>query len=118
MEEEGVTRLCAVPTQYRMFTQADLADYDLALTEAVSAGEPLNREPIRAFEDAVGVTPRDGYGQTETVALVTNYPGIDVKPGSMGRPASGVGTTVLDVDEETEVEAGLPMLPGFTSMPG
>jgi acetyl-CoA synthetase len=106
MAEEGVTRLCAVPTQYRMFTQADLADYDLALTEAVSAGEPLNREPIRAFEDAVGVTPRDGYGQTETVALVTNYPGIDVKPGSMGRPAPGVGTTVLDVDEETEVEAG------------
>ncbi|NHN46207.1 acyl--CoA ligase [Halostella sp. JP-L12] len=106
MAEEAVTRLCAVPTQYRMFTQADLADYDLALTEAVSAGEPLNREPIRAFEDAVGVTPRDGYGQTETVALVTNYPGIDVKPGSMGKPAPGVGTTILDVDEETEVEPG------------
>ncbi len=106
MAEEEVTRLCAVPTQYRLFTQTDLADYDLALTEAVSAGEPLNREPIRAFEDAVGVTPRDGYGQTETVALVTNYPGIDVKPGSMGKPAPGVGTTILDVAEETEAEPG------------
>jgi acetyl-CoA synthetase len=107
MADEGVTRLCAVPTQYRMFTQLDdLASYDLSLTEAVSAGEPLNREPIAAFADAFGVTPRDGYGQTETVALVTNYPGIDVKPGSMGKPAPGVGATVIDTQEESEVPPG------------
>jgi len=107
MEEEGVTRLCAVPTQYRMFTQVDgLADYDLALTEAVSAGEPLNREPIQEFDEAFGVTPRDGYGQTETVALVTNYPGIDVKPGSMGKPVPGIDVTLLDTQDETEVEPG------------
>ena len=106
LEEEAVTRLCAVPTQYRMFSQQDLATYDLALTEALSAGEPLNREPIAAFEEAHDVTPRDGYGQTETVALVTNYPGIDVRPGSMGKPAPGMGTTILDTGEEEEVEAG------------
>ncbi|USZ68420.1 AMP-binding protein [Halorussus salilacus] len=107
LEEEAVTRLCAVPTQYRMFTQQDdLDDYDLALTEAVSAGEPLNREPIQAFEDAFGVTPRDGYGQTETVALVTNYPGIDVKPGSMGKPVPGIDVTLLDTTDEEEVDAG------------
>jgi acetyl-CoA synthetase len=105
LEEEEVTRLCAVPTQYRMFTQVeDLDGYDLALTEAVSAGEPLNREPIQAFEDAFGVTPRDGYGQTETVALVTNYPGIDVKPGSMGKPVPGIDVTLLDTTDEEEVE--------------
>ncbi|WP_128478379.1 acyl-CoA synthetase [Halorussus pelagicus] len=107
MDEEGVTRLCAVPTQYRMFTQVDeLADYDLALTEAVSAGEPLNREPIQEFEEAFGVTPRDGYGQTETVALVTNYPGIDVRPGSMGKPVPGIDVTLLDTQDEEEVEPG------------
>jgi acetyl-CoA synthetase len=107
MSEEDVTRLCAVPTQYRLFTQLDdLANYDLSLTEAVSAGEPLNREPIAAFEDAFGVTSRDGYGQTETVALVTNYPGIDVKPGSMGKPAPGVGTTVIDTQDEEAVPPG------------
>ncbi|WP_255192963.1 acyl-CoA synthetase [Natronobeatus ordinarius] len=105
LETEGVTRLCAVPTQYRMFANADLGAYDLALTDALSAGEPLNREPIDRFEEAFGVTPRDGYGQTETVALVTNYPGIDVKPGSMGKPTPGVGTTIIDVDEERAVEA-------------
>ena len=106
MAEEGVTRLCAVPTQYRMFTQVDLARYDVNLTAALSAGEPLNREPIELVEEALGVTPRDGYGQTETVALVTNYPGIDVKPGSMGRPTPGLGTTIVDTQEETEVETG------------
>ena len=106
MEEEGVTRLCAVPTQYRMFTQTDLSQYDLPLKEALSAGEPLNREPIEALQDAYGITPRDGYGQTETVCLVSNYPGIDVKEGSMGKPTPGLGTTIIDTQEEEEVEPG------------
>jgi acetyl-CoA synthetase len=51
-----------------------------------------------------GVAPRDGYGQTETVALVTNYPGIDSKPGSMGKPTPGVGATLLALDDEEEIE--------------
>jgi acetyl-CoA synthetase len=107
MAEEGVTRLCAVPTQYRMFSQVDdLGSYDVALKEVLSAGEPLNREPIAAIEEAFGLTPRDGYGQTETVALVTNHPGIDVKPGSMGKPTPGMGTTIIDTEEEVEVETG------------
>ncbi|AGB31762.1 AMP-dependent synthetase and ligase [Natrinema pellirubrum DSM 15624] len=106
MEAEGVTKLCAVPTQYRMFANADLEDYDVTLNDALSAGEPLNREPIERIQDAWGVTPRDGYGQTETVALVTNYPGIDVKPGSMGKPTPGVGATIIDVDDEEPVEPG------------
>jgi acetyl-CoA synthetase len=104
MEDEGVTRLCAVPTQYRMFAQADLDSYDLDLVDALSAGEPLNREAIDALKSGIGVVPRDGYGQTETVALVTNYPGIDVKPGSMGKPTP-VGTTIIDEDDE-EVDPG------------
>ena len=105
MEEEGVTRLCAVPTQYRMFTQTDLDAYDLPLTEAVSAGEPLNREPIQAIENAFGVTPRDGYGQTETVAVVTNRPNMEVRPGSMGLPAPGMEATIIDDDgEEVDVD--------------
>ncbi|MFW5920049.1 MAG: acyl-CoA synthetase [archaeon] len=106
MEAEGVTRLCAVPTQYRMWSQEDLSSWDLELTDALSAGEPLNVEPIEAFEDAHGITPRDGYGQTETVALVTNYPGIDVEPGSMGKPTPGLETTIIDTQDDEEVEQG------------
>ncbi|MFB6081426.1 MAG: acyl-CoA synthetase [Halanaeroarchaeum sp.] len=106
MEEEGVTRLCAVPTQYRLWSQEDLSSWDLALTDALSAGEPLNVEPIEAFQEACGVTPRDGYGQTETVALVTNYPGIDVKPGSMGKPTPGLESTIVDTQEDEPVDTG------------
>jgi len=106
LEDEGVTKLCAVPTQYRMFANADLDSYDVQLNDTLSAGEPLNREPIERIQDAWGVTPRDGYGQTETVALVTNYPGIDVKTGSMGKPTPGVGATIIEVDEDKEVEPG------------
>ncbi|WP_117591295.1 acyl-CoA synthetase [Haloprofundus halophilus] len=105
MADEGVTRLCAVPTQYRMFTQTDLDEYDVELKAALSAGEPLNREPIEMITEAFGVTPRDGYGQTETVALVTNYPGIEVKPGAMGKPTPGLGTTIID-ENEAEVDDG------------
>ncbi|WP_267163160.1 acyl-CoA synthetase [Halovenus salina] len=105
MEEEGVTKLCAVPTQYRMFAnEADLSEYDLAVNDLLSAGEPLNVEPIEQMREHVGVAPRDGYGQTETVALVTNYPGIETKPGSMGKPTPGVGATLLDLDDEEEIE--------------
>src|SRR5699024_3849221 len=105
LEDEDVTRLCAVPTQYRMFSQVDdLSSDDLSLTEALSAGEPLNREPIAVMQEAFGLTPRDGYGQTETVALVTNYPGIGAKPGSMGKPTPGVGATLIALDEEERVE--------------
>lgn len=106
LESEGVTKLCAVPTQYRLFANAALESYDLSLSDALSAGEPLNREPIERFQEAVGVTPRDGYGQTETTALVTNYPSIDVMPGSMGKPTPGTGTTIIDLEDETEVAQG------------
>ncbi|MDG5821464.1 AMP-binding protein [Natronococcus sp. A-GB7] len=106
LEDEGVTKLCAVPTQYRMFANADLESYNVQLNDTLSAGEPLNREPIERIEEAWGVTPRDGYGQTETVALVTNYPGIDIKPGSMGKPTPGVGATIIDTQDEEEVEEG------------
>ncbi|ELY94780.1 acyl-CoA synthetase [Natrialba taiwanensis] len=105
LETEGVTKLCAVPTQYRMLANADLDAYDVQVRDALSAGEPLNREPMERIEDAWGVTPRDGYGQTETVALVSNYPGIDVKPGSMGKPTPDIGATIIDVDDEEEVES-------------
>ncbi len=97
LEKYKVTKLCATPTEYRLFAQLpDLGKYKLALKDAMSAGEPLNVEPIEAFKRAFGVTIRDGYGQTESVCLVCNYPGIEVKPGAMGVPTPGTGVTLID----------------------
>jgi len=53
---------------------------------------------IETWRAATGTTPYDGYGQTETVVLVANYPSEPVKPGSMGLPAPGVHVDVVDDD--------------------
>jgi acetyl-CoA synthetase len=93
-----VTSLCAPPTVWRMLIQQDLAAARsrLKLRELIGAGEPLNPEVIEQVRAAWGLTIRDGYGQTETTALVGNAPGQPVVPGSMGRPLPGFGIVLLD----------------------
>ncbi len=91
-----VTTLCAPPTVWRMLILEDLTHYPVQLRELISAGEPLNPEVIEQVEKAWGITIRDGYGQTETTALVGNTPGQAVKPGSMGRPLPGYDVVLLD----------------------
>jgi acyl-coenzyme A synthetase/AMP-(fatty) acid ligase len=97
--ELGVTSFCAPPTLYRAFAQMDLSAHDWStLRHCTSAGEPLNPEVIETWKAATGTELYDGYGQTETVCLVANYPSLPVKPGSMGRPAPGVNVDVVDDD--------------------
>ncbi|MCK4411215.1 AMP-binding protein, partial [Candidatus Bipolaricaulota bacterium] len=97
IERYKITRMCATPTEYRLFAQLpNIADYNFVLQDALSAGEPLNVEPIEAFKRAFGVTIRDGYGQTESICLVCNYPGLEVKPGAMGKPTPGSGVVLID----------------------
>jgi acetyl-CoA synthetase len=94
----GVTTLCAPPTVWRLFIQERLADFKVSLREACGAGEPLNPEVIDQVRAAWGLTIRDGYGQTETAAIVGNSPGQKVKIGSMGRPLPGYRVEITDVD--------------------
>jgi acetyl-CoA synthetase/medium-chain acyl-CoA synthetase len=90
---------CAPPTEFRLLVKEDLSGFDVPnLRECVSAGEPLNPEVIRAWEEATGITIRDGYGQTETILLVGNFPGLPVRPGSMGLPMPGHDVEVIDGD--------------------
>jgi acetyl-CoA synthetase len=94
----GVTSLCAPPTVWRLFVQQDLAAWKTSLTNLTGAGEPLNPEVIEAVEAAWGLTIRDGYGQTETTALIANAPGQAVKPGAMGKPLPGYRVALLDAE--------------------
>ena len=64
-----------------------------------SAGEPLNPEAIRWFREQYGVTVLDYYGLSESYPLVANYPFMDVREGSMGRPMPGWDVKILDEDE-------------------
>jgi acetyl-CoA synthetase len=104
-----VTSLCAPPTVWRMLIQQDLAAVRprLALRELIGAGEPLNPEVIEQVRSAWGLTIRDGYGQTETTALVGNSPGQPVVPGSMGRPLPGFDIVLLDAEDKEADEGEL-----------
>ena len=100
IERLGVDVLCQAPTEYRiMAKQQGIERHDLSrVREAVSAGEPLNPEVIKAFRDALDLTIRDGYGQTENTLLVGNLPGTEIRPGSMGLPAPHHDVAVIDED--------------------
>jgi len=105
-EKYRVNRLCATPTEYRLWAQEDLEAYDLSdMKKFLSAGEALNREVIDKFYKAYGVLIYDGYGQTETSGLVCNYEGIEIKPGSMGKPMPGADIKLVD-EEGKEVPVG------------
>jgi acetyl-CoA synthetase len=90
-----------------MLVQADLKAHDLScLRHCTSAGEPLNPEVIRAWREGTGgLTVYDGYGQTETTALVANYRVMEVRPGSMGKPVPGYEIAIVD-DEGGRVAPG------------
>ncbi|HUK54780.1 MAG TPA: AMP-binding protein [Candidatus Binatia bacterium] len=94
----GVTTLCAPPTVWRMLVLEDLKAYAVKLRELASAGEPLNPEVIEKVRRAWNLTIRDGYGQTENVCLLGNFPGQAVKPGAVGKPSPGHEIVLLDLD--------------------
>jgi len=97
IEKYDITTFCAAPTTYRMFVQEDLSKYKFKkLRHCVAAGEPLNPEVIRKWKKATGITIRDGYGQSESIVLVANFPFLDIKPGSMGIPSPGLDIAIID----------------------
>ena len=93
---EKVTTFCAPPTVWRMLVQQRLSDWRPALREVVGAGEPLNAEIIDTVRSAWGVTIRDGFGQTESSAMIGNSPGEKVVPGKVGRPLPGFSIRLRD----------------------
>ena len=99
--EQQVTSFCGPPTLYRMLVQTDLTRYGYdSLRSCVAAGEPLNPEVIGIWKRATGLTIRDGYGQTETVVVAANFPGVEVRPGSMGKPSPGFDVDVIGDDAQ------------------
>ncbi len=101
-----ITTLCGPPTAYRVFVQEDLKQYKFnTLRHTVAAGEPLNPEVINVWKEATGTTIYDGYGQTETVLLVGNFPCNEVKPGSMGKMSPTFYIGLID-DDGKEVQVG------------
>jgi acetyl-CoA synthetase len=72
--------------------------HDLSsLRHLASVGEPLNAEAVIWSKEAFGLPFHDTFWQTETGCIViTNFPGMPIKPGSMGKPFPGITATALD----------------------
>ena len=102
----GITTFCAPPTMYRMLIKQDLSRFDLSTIEhASTAGEALNPEVFRQFENHTGLQIMEGFGQSESTLIIGNLAGGSHKIGSMGRPVPLYDVHLLD-REGNEVELG------------
>jgi acetyl-CoA synthetase len=95
LEQHAVTSLCAPPSRWTQLAQ-HLDAGSPALREATSAGEPLPAQVADAVEAAWQVPVRDGYGQTETTALIGTTPGMVRRPGWLGKPLPGWDIRIHD----------------------
>ena len=100
------TTFCAPPTMYRMLIKQDLSRFDLSSIEhASTAGEALNPEVFRQFENHTGLKIMEGFGQSESTLIVGNLAGGSYKIGSMGKPTPLYDVCLLSPDGEA-VEVG------------
>ena len=101
LSRHEVENVFTTPTAMRaMMAIADAGErYPQRFRIVCSAGEPLNPEAIRWFREQYGVTVLDYYGLTESYPLCANFPFMEVREGSMGRPMPGWDVQILDEDE-------------------
>ena len=125
LQEYGVTMWYSAPTAIRLLMkegEEKVKEYDLSkLRHLASVGEPLNPEAVVWSEQVYGLPFYDTWWQTETGAIqITNVPGMEIKPGSMGKPFPGVTAGVLDDKCEPITEPGvsgqLALRPPWPSM--
>ncbi|MBS4034501.1 MAG: acetate--CoA ligase [Ignavibacterium sp.] len=93
-----------------------------SLRHLTSVGEPLNAEAVIWSKEAFGLPFHDTYWQTETGSIVlSNYPGMKIKPGSMGKPFPGITATVVDLKTHLPIEKKgivgmIALKPGWPAM--
>jgi acetyl-CoA synthetase len=126
IEKHKVTVWYSAPTAIRLLMKEGfdpVSRHNLSsLRHLVSVGEPLNAEAVIWSEKAFGRPFHDSYWQTETGSIViSNYPGMKIKPGSMGKSFPGMTATVLNPKTfEPITTAGtvglIGLKPGWPSM--
>ncbi len=126
IQKHGISVWYSAPTAIRLLMREGtpvVRKFDLrCLRHLASVGEPLNAEAVIWSREAFGMPFHDTYWQTETGCIViTNFPGMPVKPGSMGKAFPGITATVLSPKDYTPYDhpgnVGLIALkPGWPSM--
>ncbi|MBQ7328953.1 MAG: AMP-binding protein [Oscillospiraceae bacterium] len=96
-----ITTFCAPPTMYRMLAKQDLSRFDLhTIQHASTAGEALNPEVYRQFQNATGLDIMEGFGQSESTLIIGNLTGCSHKLGSMGKPVPLYDVHLLTAEGE------------------
>ena len=104
--KHNITTFCAPPTMYRMLAKQDLSRFDLrSIQHASTAGEALNPEVYRQFQNATGLDIMEGFGQSESTLIIGNLVGAAHKLGSMGKPVPLYNVVLLD-SEGNAVDRG------------
>ena len=126
IEKRRITMWYSAPTAIRSLMKAGdeiIKKFDLTcLRHLASVGEPLNSEAVIWSEKVFGKPFLDTYWQTETGGImISNYPGMKIKPGSMGKPFPGITAVVVNADTfEPYDEPGkiglIALKPGWPSM--
>ena len=98
--EEKITVWYSAPTALRMLMREDEALFSTAdlssLRHVFSVGEPLNPEVITWGHRVLQRDIFDTWFQTETGAImIANRPGIEIRPGSMGKEVNGIESVIL-----------------------
>ncbi|MBN1791477.1 MAG: acetate--CoA ligase [Bacteroidales bacterium] len=126
IEKNKITVWYSAPTAIRSLMKAGdeiIRNFNLSsLRHLASVGEPLNSEAVIWAEKNFGKPFHDTFWQTETGSImITNFPGMKVKPGSMGKPFPGIIAAVLEqktfepIDEPGKIGL-IAFRPGWPSM--
>lgn len=126
IEKHKITVWYSAPTAIRALMKEGnevIKKFDLSsLRHLASVGEPLNAEAVIWSKEVFGLYFHDTFWQTETGCIViSNYPGMKIKPGSMGKPFPGITATVVDLNthlpiEKTGIVGMIALKPGWPSM--
>lgn len=101
-----VTTFCAPPTMYRFMLQEDLTKYDLSsIQRCCTAGEPLNPEVIKKWQEYTGHFIYEGFGQSEGSVLLANFQWFEPRLGSTGKPSPIYDIHLVDKDGN-DIKAG------------
>lgn len=127
IQDNKISAWYSAPTAIRALMKDGnelVGKFDLSsLRHLASVGEPLNAEAvIWSGEVFNGLQFHDTFWQTETGSImITNFPGMEIRPGSMGMPFPGISAAVLDLEtHEPVTEPGkvglIAFRPGWPSM--
>jgi len=98
--EHRVARIAVVPSMLQLLLAQPLEDYDLsALRYVSSGGSPLATSVLEAWEQRVpGSLVQEGYGLTETSAVVSSSGAQERKIGAVGKPIPGLSLRIEGPD--------------------